>query len=188
MSNTSPESALPRLIDPRKFAQKSVSVSGNIEISQLSRLRSMLMSDVGSIEVELQFDINEQKHRTLVGELSAVLTVQCQRCLEVMEQSVEAQLNLAVVWDDDGAKQLDKSFDPWIVPEGQADIYEVIEEELILSLPIVNYHDWDCVPSRLFSSGKPQAEGESQQVEEKTNPFKDLAALKSQFAAKDSET
>ena len=38
-----------------------------------------------------------------------------------------------------------RSNDPWIVGDGAVDLYAQIEDELILALPIVAYHDYACV-------------------------------------------
>ena len=48
-----------------------------------------------------------------------------------------------------------------------------IEEELLLSLPAVAYHEEPCIDSKLYSSGKPV------EVKKERNPFQVLEQLKS---------
>ena len=68
--------------------------------------------------------------------------------------------------------------DPLIVGEDELmDLNEVVEDELLLNMPFVAYHDPDKC------SGKQQyefsAEEETAPVEEKENPFSVLEQLKS---------
>ena len=63
--------------------------------------------------------------------------------------------------------------DPWIVGEGAADFYDMIEEEMLLNLPAVAYHQEPCIDSKLFVSGELVA------VKQEKNPFQVLEQLKS---------
>lgn len=175
MSSSTQETHLPRQIDPRKFAQQGISVAGTVALAQLPRLESFLADKSGDVTVELQFYVDEQRARVIDGRLSADVQVTCQRCLEPMMQTVEANVHLAIVWDDEQAKQVDSTRDAWIVAEGQTDIYTVIEEELLLSIPHVNYHDSQCIPAEHYESGD-AVELDTQPKKE--NPFQALAAMK----------
>lgn len=175
MSNTPPENWLPRLIDPRKFAQQELNLSGQIAINELTRLCSFLVKPVGEVQVDLSFSINEQGHRCLNGYAHADFFMACQRCLEESKQFIVINLNLVMLWSDEQAASLSKEYDPWIVGEGHTDIYQVIEDELILGLPLVAYHDYECVESSLMSSGDDMlVNADSTEV----NPFQVLEGLK----------
>lgn len=173
MLTTLSQKQFPRHGDPRKFAQQGVSLEGFVAVSDLPRLVEALEVADGEIAVKLQFAINEEGKRAVTGSAIGKLALKCQRCLEPAYQDVESNISLAIVWDEDAAKSLPAYLDPWIVGEGAADFYEMIEEEVLLSLPIVAYHDELCVDRNLFSSGKPV------EVKETQNPFKVLEQLKS---------
>jgi uncharacterized protein len=167
---------LPRHIDPRKFAQQGVSIHGEVELNALNRLCPLLVTDQGKVHADLNFGIDEQGIRCLKGTINAQLMMACQRCLGDALQVLDATLHLGMIWSDDDAERLPKSFDPWIVDEGVTDIYQVIEDELMLSLPIVAYHSHPCVEQTLFSVGDDKQEsGTSAQ---KSNPFQVLEQLK----------
>jgi uncharacterized protein len=92
--------------------------------------------------------------------------------LENVKVPVKSNISLGIVWDEEGAEALPEYLDPWITGEGIADLYDMIEVELLLSLPKVAYHEELCVDRQLFTSGKP--------VEvKKPNPFQVLEQLKS---------
>ncbi len=190
MSSTAPESVLPRHIDPRKFAKQGVSIEGSIDLKELDRLSPLLATNEGNIYAELIFGIDEQGTRNLTGHATAEVEMVCQRCLEACPQLIHMSLNLAMIWSDDKAEHLPKTWDPWIVGEGATDIYQIVEDELILSLPIVAYHSEECVPQELFSSKEKSSErgsvgykklDEQEQQTDKPNPFQVLEQLKGSF-------
>lgn len=173
MFKTPSNKVLPRHGDPRKFAQHGVVLEGYIVVSDLSRVREATENSGGEIQVWLEFKISEEKKKVVVGTARADLSLICQRCLEPVIVPVESNISLGIVWDEEGANKLPPHFEPWIANEGIADLYEMIEEELLLSLPAVAYHQEPCIDSKLYSSGKPV------EVKKEKNPFQVLEQLKS---------
>lgn len=173
MFKTPLQKLLPRQGDPRKFAQQGISLQGLIPVIALSRIVDVVQQPTGEIQVDLMFGLSEEKKKVVVGHASADLSLMCQRCLSPVTVSVESNISLGIVWDEEHAKALPEYLDPWIVGEGAADLYDMIEEELLLSLPAVAYHEELCVDSKLFSSGKPV------EVVKKKNQFQVLEQLKS---------
>ncbi len=173
MSTATDNTQLPRLIDPRKFAQQGLSLAGQVPVPELSRLVEASLSESDVVEVALDFDVDGERHRLITGDASCELTVTCQRCLEPVKIELKAHLNLAIVWDEDRAKQLPKSLDPVILGEGQADLYTIIEDELLLNLPMVSYHKEDCIEQTSFGDDETEAS-----VETSSNPFQVLEQLK----------
>ncbi|MCE3253108.1 MAG: nucleic acid-binding protein [Cellvibrio sp.] len=173
MFKTPSNKVLPRQGDPRKFAQHGVCLEGVIPVAELPRVVEATESSDGEIQVKLEFTISEERKKVVIGNASADLTLVCQRCLEPVTVPVESSISLAIVWDEEAAKALPERFDPWIASEGIADLYDMVEEELLLSLPAVAYHEEPCLDSKLYSSGKPV------EVKKEKNPFQVLEQLKS---------
>ncbi len=173
MFKTPSNKVLPRQGDPRKFAQHGVSLEGVIPASELPRIIEATENSDGEIQVKLEFTLSEERKKVVIGHASADLALVCQRCLEPVTVPVESNISLAIVWDEEAAKVLPERFDPWITGEGMADLYDMIEEELLLSLPAVAYHAEPCLDSKLYSSGKPV------EVKKEKNPFQVLEQLKS---------
>lgn len=172
MSTTSEKMKFPRLLDPRKFAQKGVQLEGFIAVGDMPRLAGLLLNEEPELQAVLEFDMDDQRMRTIVGSAKGIVQVSCQRCLEAVDFSLEAELNLAIVWDEEKANKLPKSIDPLILPEGTADIYSVIEDELLLSLPMVTYHKENCIEKTVFGD---EIEADKEEVK---NPFQILEQLK----------
>ena len=69
------------------------------------------------------------------------------------------------------AQQCPSRYEPVIVEDEAMDLYDVIEEELLLALPVAPKHDHACVEL----PGQSQAEIEAE--DRKPNPFEVLARL-----------
>ena len=160
MSDGTQKHPLPRLIDPRRFAQQGVILRGALPVAELQRLKDIGLV-VDAVQAELFFDVDQQRERVVSGQLRAELQLQCQRCLDLMPMSLVCDLNLALVRDEEDARHLPGSYDPWILTEEQADLYAVLEEEILLNLPYVAYHDTPC-GTALMPVEKLQAEQKSQ--------------------------
>lgn len=165
---------LPKKIDPRKLAERGVRIEGEILLGALPNLVTMLADKEGSLKVDLQFENDEQRIRTIKGTAGGKVSMTCQRCLEPVEIEIEAKFNLAVAPTEEHAKSLPRYYDPLIVEGDELELPGMVEEELILSLPIVPYHD-DCSVQTSFGD---EASTDSDPVSEKPNPFSVLASLK----------
>ncbi len=167
------EKALPRQGDPRKFAQQGVALKGYVPVSELGRLAEALAIPEGKIYADLAFKISEEGKLVVQGAARAELDLMCQRCLSPVNMPVEADIALAMVRTEEAARNLPKHLDPWILEQdGVADLYEMVEDELLLSLPAVAYHPEPCIDENLLSSG------EKVEVKPKENPFQVLEHLK----------
>jgi uncharacterized protein len=173
MFKTTSHKALPRQADPRKFAQQGVVLEGFVPTSELPRILDATESNDGEVQVKLEFKVSEEGKRVVIGHAHADMLLICQRCLEPVTVPIESDISLGIVWDEEAAAKLPAHLEPWITGEGMADLYDMIEEELLLSLPAVAYHQEPCIDSKLYSSGKPV------DVKKEKNPFQVLEQLKS---------
>jgi uncharacterized protein len=173
MFKTTSLKPLPKQGDPRKFAQQGISLDGTVAVSALPRLVEAVQDSSGDIQVDLVFGISVEKKKMVTGCATGELTLICQRCLTSVKVPVTSNISLAVVWDEEQAEALPEYLDPWIVGEGAADLYDMVEEEMLLSLPAVAYHEELCIDSKLLVSGKPV------EVKKTKNPFQVLEQLKS---------
>ncbi len=167
---------LPSQVDVRKLVVKGAEINAEFPVSRLPGFTSLLANSSGSVNACLRFFIDEQKVQHIDGELKAEIFAICQRCLEPMAMTLESQFQLGIVSDDERAKQLPGNLEPLILRDELLNLADVVEEELLLSLPAVSYHQAeDCSREQGFSTG------EFDEVIEapKENPFKVLASLKS---------
>ncbi|MFV8817314.1 YceD family protein [Haliea sp. E17] len=142
----------------------------------MPQLRSLLASDEGQVEVQLDFSRDEENRPVVALAATAQVSVACQRCLGPMPLTVSGDTTLGIVWTDEQAKHLPKHLDPIVVPEEGGKLWDMVEEELILMLPAFSYHDTqDC---KQILSGYSGQEPEEEAAPERPNPFEVLARLK----------
>src|SRR5690625_1735484 len=83
---------LPRLGNPRKFAQQGVRLSGQVPLSALERLGEALVTNEGQAEVALAFGISEERKLVVRGRVGAELVLTCQRCLGPVTVPIDADI------------------------------------------------------------------------------------------------
>ena len=180
---------LPSQIDIRKLVVKGAEISANPPISSLPRIADLLAEDdsgtavrENSLAVNLQFYIDDERKRRVDGQITGTVYMTCQRCLEPMPVAVDVQFELGIVWSEEDAERLPKTLEPLIVGEELVDLADIVSEELILSLPYVNYHPAaDCKQDIGYSSVDPEdadAVEKASAEQEKDNPFQVLEQLK----------
>ncbi len=145
-------------------------------LADFARLAEEVGLQSGDLRVSLDFAIDAQGRRVIRGSLEADLQLPCRRCLSPMAQHVESEFLLGMVTSDDLAAELPSTHEPVLVENEQLNLLTVVEDELILSLPQVVYHeDADCEVSRdQLTSG----EDASASREPAASPFDVLKHLK----------
>jgi uncharacterized protein len=144
----------------------------------MHRLKTSLLSDSGEVGLVLEFGIDETGIKYLQGHVTVELELECQRCLEAMTLSIDKEMLVAFVRSNVEAEQLPEDYDPFVIEQTPIALIDVIEDELILSLPQVPMHKReDCPASEIVATDK-QAEKATDELEQKDNPFEVLAKLK----------
>ncbi len=164
---------LPERVDFRRLAARQTSLEGDLAVTRLPRLAERLLDDSGQVQVEAHFDRDESGRYRLQGRLQAALQVRCERCLEPMTRLLDQPFCLAAVWSEDDASHLPEMYDPWVTGEDPVSLVEIVEEELLLSLPLVNYHDEPCMQGWVKTADEVEEPAEKRQ-----NPFQVLESLR----------
>ena len=164
------------MLDVRKAAKRDLAVSGVLRPQDLPRFRPLLASDEGSISVEMRFSRDaDDRYLTHVA-VDANIAVICQRCLEAMSEHLVSDNKLAVVWTDEEAAHLPRHLDPLIATEPTSNLWDVVEDELILAMRPFSYHDPDDCKMKIAAYSDPNPS--QVPVEDKPNPFDVLGQLK----------
>ncbi len=164
-------SDLPISIDPVKFAVSGESISGAIMLKDMQRLVDLVNTDNGSINYELTFSMNEKRIVTVIGNIKSELTVTCQRCLDDMKISVKNIVSIGIINKEEELEDLNEDLDPYQAEKGKISLLKLIEDEILLGLPLVPLHEVaDC----------PATESLQEYAATKENPFAVLKSLKQQ--------
>ncbi len=165
---------LPVQIDPIRYAETRRELAGPLALAKMARLGEALYDDAGEVQVRLHFGIDEEGFRYMRGTVSGELSLLCQRCMEPMAHHVELELSLAIVGNPTEAEALPSHYDPLMVGDQPLFLQDIIEDELLLALPIVPRHEEDCMVKVEQGSD----ETESGEPGAGNNPFAELAKLK----------
>ena len=140
----------PERVTPRKLCIRNGSINSTIPLGKFPRLSEYLDDDQGQAQVSLSFARDDSGHCVITGSVKAGMNVPCQRCLKAIRVGVESDLALKVAEDEAEAEQIaSETADPQgkleivFCEHGQLDLLSMIEDELIMGLPIVAVHDDD---------------------------------------------
>lgn len=155
------------VIDSLEFAREGSVVAGSVAVAVLGRLADMLADNAGSLDCELRGGRDGEGKPYLDLWVAGSLNLRCQRCLMPMPFGLDIDSRLMLVaagesWPDeelaeDGTDAIEASRELAVLP--------LIEDEVLLALPIVPRHEV-CRP--------PVAT----ETEHRPSPFAALAKLK----------
>ena len=131
------------VIDGLEFARTGSRLQVNWPVSDFPRLRDSLHADAGTIDCELQGIQEHLGRRALRLRLSGTLQLTCQRCLGALAQAVQVDevLLLAQTQAEIDAEPLNPEAPERILAGREMQVHELVEDELVLALPIAPRHE-----------------------------------------------
>jgi len=167
----------------QKEVTQNGSFEGEIALPELKRLGELLRLEAPdlkgrNIAVSFEFVRNEFDIPTIVGHLQVSLELECQRCLKPIQTPMELDFSLMIDASDEIVRQ--SSMDTLYSDDGYIDITEVIEDELILAVPLVAMHEDTACNNNWPLRGPHTGQLTDTQAEAavKENPFAVLQQLK----------
>jgi len=138
------DTLVPDYVDAKKIFAQHALISGVVPISRFSRFCELLADSSGDLKVSLQFHLDENHRRVIAGEIDTTVSVICQRCLEPAHIHLVDSFKLAIVESEAQVAKLPGTLDPWMATDIKLVIADFLEEQLILTMPIVSYHSEGC--------------------------------------------
>ena len=144
------------LIDGFEFAAAGGSVHGAWPVSDLPRLRDMLHDDQGSIEYVLRGGRDAHGRPQFDLQAKARLNLTCQRCLGAVECALEPRttLLLAATQAEIDAEPITPEMPERVVARRQMAVRDLVEDELLLALPIAPRHEECVAQGRVAPAGR----------------------------------
>ncbi len=170
---------LPASIDPIRLADQGDHLSGTIPLNRMKRLLANCRPDEGAVTVDLSFHYDGQRDvRTIIGAVMTEISLDCERCLQPMTLPLRGEVNLLVLVP--GQESLAETGDA-LIASGPVSLTELVENELILALPMVPMHSLDqcSAAKQVAQAGSGIVAPEPGQGDSnKESPFAELAKLK----------
>ena len=162
-------------VDLRELARRGAVLDGSFALASMSRLASALSEPAGVARVRwtLRAQLGAQPgggaQPVAELEVDAEVPLQCQRCLATVRVPVvdRARFRLVDVEPELNAEELEAE-DEALCAAAPVDLHELVEDQLLLALPLVPMHDSCPQPLRLPASEATSA----------PSPFAALARLK----------
>jgi uncharacterized protein len=160
------------VVDSVTFAREAEELSGEMAVGNLTRLHDALADNTGAISYRLSGFVNAEERPSLRLSVSGDIKLVCQRCLGPMAYRLDSDLEFELVEQgvelSDPAEEADDV--EQIHADPKLDVIGLIEDEIILSLPMVSSHQpGEC---QVVAGGSKSTGTDS--------PFSKLSALKRQ--------
>ena len=144
------------VINNLEFAQAQQTLAGEIDALKCGRLaETLLPSSKGApISFKLTGAAKQLRNPSLHLHIEAKLPVTCQRCLD--EMLVHLNLTFNYIICNALPTEIDENDDTdWLEAAPEMNLQELIEDELLLAMPISPMHDHDCSKQSMQSGEKP---------------------------------
>ena len=166
---------LPVQLEPTKFAKQRRRIQGDVAYEQMPRVSELLAlgAEREQVKAAMSFDVDDHGFVVIHLIIEASLPLVCQRTLDIFYFPVKLNTNLSPVYHDSEAKKLPAHYEPLMMDEDMIRPSKIVEDELLLALPIVPKKPLEADEVVMTSYGD-----ETQQQERQENPFKVLQDLK----------
>ena len=176
------EDAAPRRLNLKEFAQRRRSLQGSVAVAELPRLAAALHADaqqLGRLRVHwslrgtLRSDPAGAEQALVSLRVKGELPMTCQRCLQASEQAIDDEVTLRLVDEEPelGTEELESPEESFCARH-PVDVLELVEDQLILALPLVPMHARCPQPLPAGDAVQRPAEAPAQ------SPFAVLAGLR----------
>ena len=171
---------VPAHLNVPAFIDAGGTCTGHDALSRYPRLMEDLQGSIAGLDVqwhaqgELRPVLGGHAERWLHLEVSAMVPMTCQRCLTTVELPLQVDRWFRFVADEATAEAQDEGVEEdLLVTSRDFDLYALVEDELLMELPVVPRHGICPDPVKM------QAEDADFEAAEaaKPNPFAALAGL-----------
>lgn len=147
------------IINNLEFAQTQQKLIDTFDAFDCERLAELLViqdknSESATIRFELTGDYKRFRQPSLHLNIRTKLPVICQRCLDKMQ--VELDLSFDYLISNTTINELGENDEmDWLEANNEMNLQELIEDELLLAMPIAPVHEENCSKVSMQSGEKP---------------------------------
>ena len=168
---------LPLRIDPVLFAQQERQIRGELRIADLPEIVGITSQPDNALTVVMSFSKSSLQYPLLKGTIEGEVVQSCQRCLGETVILIDEVFELLLVPPEVAEAAQQEGQDIFEYSEMSLDVLILIQEEVMLALPIVAKHESldECLPiAQKWIKNKEHVPAD----QEKENPFAKLKDLK----------
>jgi uncharacterized protein len=166
------------VVDAKLLAARESSLDRAFQVQELDRLTEWSAGETAHLSIRFYM----ADHRVgIAGRATAKMKLTCQRCLGAMTALVDDEFHVVIVDSEAEMAQLPEQQEAVIADASRLDLAWLIEEQLLLAMPLVPVHDavTECTPASIADTQAKLAArtGASVGTEESQRPFANLRQL-----------
>jgi uncharacterized protein len=161
-----------KLLDLDPLADGQADIEFAIPLAEFPRLSPQLAHTNGEVRGHVRF-AREIGVPVADFELTGDLALECQRCFGPMNVPVESRERVAMVAGAAEADRVPSGRETILAPDHRISIRDLVEEELLLALPIVPLHE----PSECAAEPMKETPEREAPAEDVQRPFERLGEL-----------
>lgn len=147
------------IINNLEFAQNALKLVDSFEIAAFKRLQETLAlteqnRHLSAIHVELLGNNMRFRQPSLHLHIKTQLPIICQRCLDEMQIDLDLSFDY-LISNTPSNEQDDSDEVDWLEANSEMDLQALIEDELLLAMPIAPIHETTCGNLSMHSGEKP---------------------------------
>ena len=159
----------PFLIDPERLTAKPLVFKGTFAPADLERLQDAVADERGELRYEITAGLDRQRRQVVSCIIEGFVFLICQNTLEAFRHEISVRDRLILVDDEASLPPVEEEGEDedYVVADGPLDIRDLVEDAVLLALPMV--------------PRKPGSEGAARRDEaggSEPSPFAALASLK----------
>lgn len=169
----------PDWIDVGRAAQAGRRYAGEARLSWMPRVLDLLDSPEAeqTVSFEVSASLDDQQVPRLAVHVHGSVPMTCQRTLGRYMQPIDSESEIAPVASESEAERLPEELEPKLVPDGRLRMVELVEDELLLALPLVP-RDPASEPVGEVDEGPVAGDEPDDDATGTDGPFASLAKLK----------
>ena len=137
----------------------------------MARVTDRLAKDEGEVSFRVSFELDTEGRPQARVEVSAKPWQRCQRSLEPFRAEVSGGSTVGLTDDPEDAARMPGDREPYVMQSGRVQLLDLVEEELLLALPLVPLNPDADLPAA-------DSVGEAIPADREENPFAALEPLR----------
>jgi uncharacterized protein len=163
------QQGIPEIIKLFKFASKGLVFSQQYQVKDFPRISKLASNQKSTVDVALNFSLEEGKIPCVKGEVKLDLALTCQRCLNEVSIHLKPKFQLAFLKNEQQGENLEDCFETILNTDEEFSAIEFITDEVLISTPMTPMHEYEC---QLYEDTQPI------NTQKHENPFAILKQLK----------
>jgi len=175
---------IPQSVRASTAVSQSQAYRGALPLRSFERLTPSLADDAGELQIELH--AGKTHGRALLrGSIDGALSLRCLRCDQPYVWPLQLQVDLQLVESEEEEQSVLHEADPYLVQDDQLPLREIVEDELLLALPMLpRCETCENIVRAGADKASPETQASTEDAHGKENPF---AALKGRLGKQSKE-